>query len=115
MSHALDRIRNAARQRKKEKFTALFHHINPEMLRTAFYALKRSAAPGVDGQTWRTYEAYLDQRIVDLRSRVQRGVYRALEDKIVQRATATVLNQIYEEDFLVDLVQLWVPTRARPA
>jgi group II intron reverse transcriptase/maturase len=122
VSHALDRIRNAARQRKKEKFTALFHHINPEMLRTAFYALKRNAAPGVDGQTWRTYEADLDQRIVDLHSRVQRGVYRALpsrrtyipkpdgrqrpiaiaalEDKIVQRATATVLNQIYEEDFL---------------
>ncbi|WP_374189147.1 reverse transcriptase domain-containing protein [Rhizobium rhizogenes] len=92
------------------------------MLRTAFYALKRNAAPGVDGQTWRTYEADLDQRIVDLHSRVQRGVYRALpsrrtyipkpdgrqrpiaiaalEDKIVQRATATVLNQIYEEDFL---------------
>lgn len=74
VSHALDRIRNAARQRKKEKFTALFHHINPEMLRTAFYAFKRNAAPGVDGQTWRTYEADLDQRIVDLHSRVQRGV-----------------------------------------
>lgn len=77
VSHALDRIRNAARQRKKEKFTALFHHINPEMLRTAFYALKRNAAPGVDGQTWRTYEADLNQRIVDLHSRVERGVYRA--------------------------------------
>lgn len=60
VSHALDRIRNAARHRKKEKFTALFHHINPEMLRTAFYALKRSATPGVDGQTLRTFEADLD-------------------------------------------------------
>jgi group II intron reverse transcriptase/maturase len=122
VSHALDRIRQAARQRKKEKFTALFHHINPEMLRTAFYALKRDAAPGVDGQTWRTYEADLDQRIADLHGGVQRGAYRALpsrrtyipkpdgrqrplaiaalEDKIVQRATAAVLNQIYEEDFL---------------
>ncbi|WP_245491342.1 hypothetical protein [Mesorhizobium sp. M2A.F.Ca.ET.037.01.1.1] len=104
------------------KFTALFHHINPEMLRTALYALKREAAPGVDGTTWRTYEADLDQRIADLHDRVQRGAYRALpsrrtyipkpdgrqrplaiaalEDKIVQRATAAVLNQIYEEDFL---------------
>jgi group II intron reverse transcriptase/maturase len=122
VSQALDRIRQAARQRKKEKFTALFHHINPEMLRTAFYALRRDAAPGVDGTTWRTYEADLDQRIADLRDRVQRGAYRALpsrrtyipkpdgrqrplaiaalEDKIVQRATAAVLNQIYEEDFL---------------
>ena len=122
VSHALDRIRQAARQRKKEKFTTLFHHINPGMLRTAFYALKRNAAPGVDGQTWRTYEADLDQRIADLHCRVQREAYRALpsrrtyipkpdgrqrplaisalEDKIVQRATAAVLNQIYEEDFL---------------
>ena len=57
MSQVLDRIRQAARHRTKEKFTALFHHINPEALRTAFYALKREAAPGVDGMTWRTYEA----------------------------------------------------------
>jgi len=122
VSHALGRIRQAARQRKKEKFTALFHHIRPEMLRMAFYAIKRDAAPGVDGMTWRTYEAELDQRIADLHDRVQRGAYRALparrtyipkpdgrqrplavaalEDKIVQRATAAVLNQIYEEEFL---------------
>lgn len=69
MSHALDHIRQVARQRKKEKFTARFHHINPEMLRTAFYALKRDAAPGVDGTTWRTYEADLDQWIADLHDR----------------------------------------------
>ncbi len=122
MSIALDRIRQAARQRKKEKFTALFHHISPELLRMAFYAIRRDAAPGVDGMTWRTYEADLDQRIADLHDRVQRGAYRALpsrrtyipksdgrqrplavaalEDKIVQRATAAVLNQIYEEEFL---------------
>jgi RNA-directed DNA polymerase len=122
VSHALDRIRQAARHRTKEKFTALFHHISPEVLRTAFYALKREAAPGVDGMTWRTYEADLDRRIADLHGRVQRGAYRplpsrrryipkpdgrqrplavaALEDKLVQRATAAVLNQIYEEDFL---------------
>ncbi len=122
VSHALDRIRQAARHRTKEKFTALFHHINPEALRMAFYALKREAAPGVDGMTWRTYEADLDRRIADLHDQVQRGAYRplpsrrryipkpdgrqrplavaALEDKVVQRATAAVLNQIYEEDFL---------------
>src|SRR5690606_16536973 len=73
--HGLDRIRQAAGQRKKEKFTALFHHINPEIMRTAFYALKRNAAPGVDGQTWRTYEADLDRQIEDLHARVQRGAY----------------------------------------
>jgi RNA-directed DNA polymerase len=57
---ALERIRNAARQRKEEKFTSLAHHICVAMLRTAFYALKRDAAPGVDGLTWQTYEADLD-------------------------------------------------------
>jgi group II intron reverse transcriptase/maturase len=122
VSQALDRIRHAARYKGKERFTALFHHLNPEMLRTAFFALKREAAPGVDGLTWRAYAADLDQRIEDLDARVQRGAYRAqpsrrryipkadgrrrplavaaLEDKIVQRATAAVLNAIYEEDFL---------------
>jgi RNA-directed DNA polymerase len=122
VSQALDRIRQAARQRKKEKFTALFHHLSQETLRTAFFALKREAAPGVDGLTWRDYEADLDRRIEDLHARVQRGAYQALpsrrryipkpdgrqrplavaalEDKIVQRATVAVLNAIYEEDFL---------------
>ena len=77
VSQALDRIRQAARQRKKEKFTALFHHIDIPMLRTAFFALKREAAPGVDGLTWQDYEADLDRRIEDLHARVQRGAYRA--------------------------------------
>ena len=122
VSTALDRIREAARLRKKERFTALFHHINPSLLRFAFFALKRNAAPGVDGLTWRTYEADLDHKIEDLHRRVQRGAYRALpsrrryipkadgrqrplavaalEDKIVQRAALALLNAIYEEDFL---------------
>jgi retron-type reverse transcriptase len=122
VSQALDRIRQAARQRKKERFTALLHHLSIPMLRTAFYALKRDAAPGVDGLTWRAYEMDLDHRIKDLHSRVQRGAYRAqpsrrryipkpdgrmrplavasLEDKIVQRATVAVLEAIYETDFL---------------
>ena len=71
VSQALDRIRRAARQRKKEKFTSLLHHINPAMLRTAFYAMKRDAAPGVDGMTWETYEQDLDHRIEDLHARVK--------------------------------------------
>jgi group II intron reverse transcriptase/maturase len=121
MSQSLDRVRKAARQRKKEKFTALFHHINVDTLRTAFYALRRKAAPGVDGMTWRDYEADLELRLEDLHGRVQRGAYRpqpsrrtyipkadgkqrplaiaALEDKIVQGATVMVLNAIYEGDF----------------
>jgi RNA-directed DNA polymerase len=122
VSQALDRIRHAARTRKKEKFIALFHHLSVPMLRTAFFALKREAAPGVDRLTWQDCEADLDRRIEDLHARVHRGAYRALpsrrryipkpdgrqrllavaalEDKIVQRATVAVLNAIYEEDFL---------------
>src|SRR5918912_821431 len=122
VSQALDRVRQAARQRKKERFTALLHHVNPSLRRLAFYALKREAAPGVDGVTWQDYEVDLERKLADLHDRVHRGAYRprpsrrryipksdgrqrplavaALEDKIVQRATAAVLNQIYEEDFL---------------
>ncbi|MER8964063.1 group II intron reverse transcriptase/maturase, partial [Mesorhizobium sp. M0701] len=121
MSQSLDRVRQAARLRKKEKFTALFHHINVDTLRTAFYVLKRKAAPGVDGMTWQDYETDLEPRLRDLHERVHRGAYRpqpsrrtfipkadgkqrplaiaALEDKIVQGATVMVLNAIYEGDF----------------
>src|SRR3954469_25912757 len=109
VSQALDRLRQAARQRKKERFTALLHHINLDLLRMAFLDLKRTAAPGVDGLTWQDYEADLEPRLRDLHDRVHRGAYRALpsrrryipkadgrarplaiaalEDKIVQRAT----------------------------
>jgi RNA-directed DNA polymerase len=122
VSHALGRIRRVARQRKKEKFTALFHHISIDHLADAFAELKENAAPGVDGLTWRGYEPDLDRKIADLHSRLHNGAYRALpsrrvyipksdgqqrplavaalEDKIVQRATIAVLNAIYEEDFL---------------
>jgi RNA-directed DNA polymerase len=122
VTQALDRVRNAARQRKKERFTALLHHVNQDTLRVAFHALKRNAAPGVDGLTWTDYEADLEPRLADLHGRVHRGAYRpqpsrrtyipkadgrqrplaiaALEDKIVQGAVAMVLNAIYEEDFL---------------
>ena len=81
MSQALERVRQAARQRKKERFTALLHHINIDLLRMAFFALKRDAAPGVDGLTWQTYEADLDRNLTDLHSRVHRGAYRALPSR----------------------------------
>src|SRR5277367_5906631 len=122
VTQALDRVRQSARQRKKGQFTALLHHVNADTLRTAFYALKRKAAPGADGVTWQDYGADLELRLEDLHGRVHRGAYRpqpsrrtyipkadgkqrplaiaALEDKIVQGATAMVLNAIYEEDFL---------------
>ena len=76
VTQALDRVRQAARQRKKEKFTALFHHIDVEALRLAFYALNRQAAPGVDGVAWQDYEADLERNLADLHDRVHRGAYR---------------------------------------
>jgi hypothetical protein len=76
VSQALDRVRQAARQRKKEKFTALLHHISVETLEVAFYALKRKAAPGVDGVTWQEYDADLERRLIDLHGRIHRGAYR---------------------------------------
>jgi len=76
VSQALNGVRQAARQRKKERFTALLHHVNVETLRLAFYALKRKAAPGVDGVTWEDYEADLEPRLEDLHKRVHRGAYR---------------------------------------
>jgi group II intron reverse transcriptase/maturase len=122
VSQARDRIRKVAKERKKERFTALFHHISTDLLEEAFYALKENAAPGVDRLTWTAYEADLARKLEDLHDRVQRGAYRALpsrrvyipkpdgrqrplavaalEDKIVQRAVVALLNAIYEEDFL---------------
>ena len=122
VTQALDRVRQAARLRKKERFTALLHHVSVDTLQTAFYALKRKAAPGVDGMTWQEYEAGLELRLEALHDRIHRGAYRpqparrtyipkadgrqrplaiaALEDKIVQGAAVMVLNAIFEEDFL---------------
>jgi hypothetical protein len=78
VSQALGRIRQAARQRKKERFTSLLHHISIDLLRLAFFELKRNAAPGVDGLTWQDYEADLECRLGDLHAQVLRGAYRAL-------------------------------------
>jgi hypothetical protein len=122
---ALERVRQAATRDKKQRFTALFHHIfNVERLRVAFLAIKKDAAAGVDGETWEHYGETLEANLQDLSHRLKRGAYRArpvrrvyipkvgkpgelrplgvpaLEDKIVQRATVEVLNAIYEQDFL---------------
>jgi RNA-directed DNA polymerase len=121
VSQGLDRVRQAAKAKKKERFTALLHHVNVELLTDAYLWLKRSAAPGVDGVTWQEYAQDFEANIGDLHARIHRGAYRALpsrrkyiakpdgrqrplgiaalEDKIVQRALVEVLNAIYEEDF----------------
>jgi group II intron reverse transcriptase/maturase len=115
------RVREAARRDKRLKFTALLHHVSVDLLRESFYALKRQAAPGVDGVTWAEYEDGVEDRLRELHGRVHRGAYRAqpskrayipkadgkqrplgiaaLEDKVVQQAVVRVLSQIYETDF----------------
>src|SRR6267143_476329 len=120
---ALERVRQAAGKDKKLRFTALLQHIyNLETLRMAYFRLKKEAAPGVDGETWRHYGEELERNLQDLTARLKRGAYRAKpvrrvyipkadgrqrplgvtarEDKIVQRAAVEVLNAIYETDFL---------------
>lgn len=121
-SMALEGIRQIARQDKNVRFTALLHHVTPQLLRESFYALRRNAAVGVDGVTWRDYEEGLNERLERLHRRIHIGAYRchpsrrvyipkadgkqrplgiaSLEDKIVQQAVTTVLSAIYEEDFL---------------
>jgi RNA-directed DNA polymerase len=116
------RVREAAKKDKKAQFTALLHHVTVELLRDSYRSLKKQAAPGVDGMTWEEYGRDLERRLQDLHQRVHRGAYRAqpsrrvlipksdgrqrplgvaaLEDKILQHAIGTVLNQIWEEDFL---------------
>lgn len=121
-SMGLDGVRIAARRDKKLRFTALLHHITPTLLIESFYALRQDAAVGVDGVTWQEYEEGLQERVQTLHRQIHVGGYRAtpsrrvlipkadgkqralgiasLEDKIVQQAVVTVLNTIYEEDFL---------------
>ena len=125
MSSALERIRQAARRDKRQRFTALLHHVyDVEGLRAAYFGLKREAAAGIDGKTWRQYGEELERNLLDLSERLRRGAYRAqpvrrayiskagepqklrplgvlvLEDKIVQRAVAEVLSALYEQDFV---------------
>src|SRR4030095_10395583 len=116
------RVREAAKKDGKQKFTALLHHVSIDLLRDSYQSLKKRAAPGVGGVTWEEYGATLESRLTALHGRIHRGAYRAqpsrrvwipkadgrqrplgvaaLEDKIVQYAVGTVLNQIGEEDFL---------------
>ena len=122
VSQGLEGVREIARRDKKQKFTALLHHVTVELLRDSYFQLKRKAAPGVDGVTWQQYGEGVEARLADLHERLHRGAYRAqpsrrvyipkadgrrrplgiatVEDKIVQQAVVTVLNAIYEEDFL---------------
>jgi RNA-directed DNA polymerase len=115
-------VNEAARRDKSTRFTALMHHVDVSALERAFRRLKRSAAPGVDGETVDSYEQNLAQNLSQLNARVQSGCYRpqpvrrvyiakaagglrpigipALEDKIVQGAVAEVLSAVYEADFL---------------
>jgi len=77
VSQGLMNVREAARGNKEMKFTALLHHLTVDLLPDSFYSLKRKAASGVDGVTWQEYETGLEDRLVDLHSRVHRGAYRA--------------------------------------
>jgi RNA-directed DNA polymerase len=121
VSQGLHGVRQKAKKDKQERFTALLHHVTPQLLEESYFAIQRKAAPGVDGVTWEEYGTGLAERLSDLHGRVHRGAYRAqpsrriwipkangkqrplgiaaLEDKIVQHAVVTVLNAIYEEDF----------------
>ena len=122
VTHGLDRVRQAARRDKEAKFTALLHHVTPELLRRSYFALRRRASAGVDGVTWEQYGQNLGASLNELHSKLHRGAYRpkptrrayiakkdgsmrplgiaSLEDKIVQRAVSEVMSAIYEEDFL---------------
>jgi group II intron reverse transcriptase/maturase len=122
VSSDLDRVRQVARKDKDVRFTALLHHVSVDRLREAYRAISPDAAPGVDGVTWRDYGLDLEANLQDLHARVARGAYRAmpsrrvfipkpdgrlrplgvaaLEDKILQRAVAEVLNAVFEQDFL---------------
>jgi RNA-directed DNA polymerase len=121
VSQGLRGVRRVAEERRKERFTALLHHVSVDLLRESFLAIKRDASPGVDGVTWEEYETGLEDRLADLHSQVHRGTYRAqasrrvyipkadgrqrplgvaaLEDKIVQQAVVIILNEMYEVDF----------------
>jgi RNA-directed DNA polymerase len=129
VSHALDRVRQAARRDSKAQFTALLHHVTVDRLRSAYRAINPKAAPGVDKVTWEAYGQDLENNLSNLHGRVMRGAYRAspsrrsyipkadgrlrplgittLEDKVLQRAVVEVLNAVYEVDFLGCVSRDW--------
>lgn len=122
VQRSLPRVRQRARQERNGRFTALLHHITPALLEAAFSTLKKNAAAGIDGMTWRDYEVNRTANLHRLHERLHRGAYRpkasrrqyipktdgrlrplgvaALEDKIVQSALVSVLNAVYEEEFV---------------
>ena len=121
VSFGLEGVRTRAKTDKTCCFTALLHHITPELLRQSFYELNRKAAPGIDGVTWQTYEEQLEERLPTLHTEIHKGSYRAkpvlrtyipkadghkrplgitaIEDKLVQQAVVSVLTVIYETEF----------------
>jgi len=121
-SSRLEAVRQAARQSKSVRFTALLHHITVDLLKQSYHSLERDSAPGIDGVTWQAYGENLEEKLTVLHDRIHKGSYRAhparrtyipktdgtqrplsiwcLEDKVVQQAVVTVLEAIYEEDFL---------------
>jgi RNA-directed DNA polymerase len=121
-SNGLVAVRQAARQSKSVRFTALLHHITIDLLKRSYLSLERNSAPGIDGVTWQSYGELLEAKLTELHDRIHKGRYRAhparrtyipkadgsqrplsiwcLEDKVVQQAVVTVLEAIYEEDFV---------------
>ena len=123
VSQAADRIRQFVQRERMVRLTTLLHHVTVDALRWAFFELKKDAAAGADGMTWRMYKEGLEGRLADLHDRVHSGAYRAtpsrrvnipkpdggtrplgvaaIEDKIVQKAVAEIiLTPIYEAEFL---------------
>jgi len=121
-SNGLVAVRRAARQSKSVRLTALLHHITIDLLKQSYFSLERDSAPGIDGVTWQAYGENLEEKLTELHDRVHKGSYRTrparrtyipkadgaqrplailcLEDKVIQQAVATVLEAIYEEDFV---------------
>jgi RNA-directed DNA polymerase len=121
-SNGLVAVRQAARQSRNARFTALLHHITIDLLKRSYLSLERDSAPGIDGVTWQAYGEGLEAKLTELHDRIHKGSYRAcparrtyipkadgsqrplsiwcLEDKVVQQAVVTVLEAIYEEDFV---------------
>jgi retron-type reverse transcriptase len=123
MQAALARIREAVKRDKEVKLTSLYHHVyKVEHLEAAYHRLKKTAAAGIDGETWQHYGKDLEENLKDLSNRLAREAYRAkpvrrayvpkgdgrqrplgiraLEDKIVQSVTAQILSAIWEEEFM---------------
>jgi hypothetical protein len=124
VTQALARVRKAAQQRRKEKFTALFHHLSVDLLREAFLVLKRDAAPGMDGLTWQAYAADLEQNLTDLQARVHRGAYRATPSRrtydlprivvpwILWIETERSNRKVFNDQFVVRLWHIWLLPKA---